>query len=559
MTLLPHFEDVPPTSPTQRHLLHALLAESPQDRSALLRWVEQVDFERLDYASLRLVPALFKRFGGDVLCEPYHGRMKGIYRYFHYRTSLIAADAHKAIRALMASGVDVLVFKGLAIALKYHKNLAVRPMGDVDILIRREDMEMAEEILGGLGWTYRYAPAKKLRDVHSHDYINAHKSGLDLHWYVLSESPLPGIDDGLWERSEIVEWEGLRTRVLGREDLVLIAMLNAMREPDAMHCEWIFDAVAIIGERPGFDWDLLWQEAGRRGLRAATFDAMLLLHEFSPRLLSTAKLHALFESDDALAGEKVRTLVCENRTAILEHSDRARIRSLLASSAGDPRSWTAVLRGKSAYRRLVHDPSVAKYIRCDTDGMGRIKSLHLHRHTLPWLSQLFRLGGLKNPVRPLQRLFWREGWFSLRTGEMATLKHDTLPEYHARIEVPVKSKSLVVPAGEAGEVELVVVNDSAHCWFVRESSPALYGVSYHLQTIDGKMLAWDQPRTYFMNARSNHLSYVAPGQKLVCTMKIHAPREPGSYRLQLDVLQETVLWFSSQGALFPSIDLEVIE
>lgn len=561
MTLISRFEDVPPISVSQRKLLRALLVDAPQCRDAFREWVAQVDFDGLDYASLRLVPGLFARFGDDALSEPYRARMKGIYRHFHYRASLIAADVRPAIEALMAAGIDLMVFKGLAIALKYHATLALRPMGDVDILIRREHLDTAERILAGLGWHDRYAAAKKMRGIHSYDYTNARKSGLDVHWYALYESPHPGIDEAVWARSEFIDWQGLRVRVPAREDLVFLVMINAMRAVDDMHCQWVFDVATIIGAQDGFDWNLVWNEAGRRGLRTSTFNAMLLLHEFVPQFIDGATLHALFESDDALVRETLHRLVRENRTVHLGRSHRTRVRRVLAASFTAGRNTlTRAWLERSTYRRVLEDPTAPKHIHYTMNGAGTIESLYVHRHNLRWLPRLFRNAdaGLRRALS--RRLLWRtESWLPVRTGALRLPERDTLPEYRARIEVPDGVEKLVIPAGMAGEIALTVCNDSSHCWFVRENSAALYGVSYHLHSPDGTLVAWDQPRTYFMAARENYLSFVAPGQKLACRMKVHAPPEPGSYRLQLDVLQETILWFSSQGISFPSIELEVVQ
>lgn len=562
MTLLTCFDDVSPMPRNQQLLLGALLAEPPRDQASLEGWIEEIDFDRLDYASLRLVPALFKRFSGNPACEPYRARMKGIYRYFHYRTNLLAADARKTMQALTAAGVEWVVFKGLAIALRYHRDIAIRPMGDVDILIRREDLGKAEGILQALGWKYRYAQAKKPHDLHSHDYINGNKSGLDLHWHSLHESPVAGIDDVLWQRTETLMWQGLSMRIMGREDLVLTAMINGMREPESMYCGWIFDVAAIVRERPGFDWDLVWNEAGRRGLRKMAFDAMSQLHQQLPDLLTAARLHGLLESDPELMLHTLHRLVVENRTASLDAARRHDVNALF-----DPRPVNrllhSILPGRSAYGRLARDPSTPKYIRytMTATAEGWIDSLYLHSHALAWLPQLFRFADSRaRKALATRRFQGGEGWLAIEPGVLALPERDTLPTYGARIELCADSAgSLRLRAGAAGEVMLRVWNDSPCCWFVRESSTALYGVSYHLLSEDGTMLAWDQPRTYFMTALDRHIAFVAPGQWLNCRMRVHAPPAPGRYRLQLDVVQEHVLWFSGQGIHFPVVELHVDE
>ncbi|SMB22405.1 protein of unknown function [Sterolibacterium denitrificans] len=559
--LLTCFEDIPTVTRSQQLLLDALMAEPPRDHESFERWVREVDFDRLDYSSLRLVPALFRKYSEHPACAPYRARMKGIYRYFHYRTNLIAADAYQAMHALTAAGVALIVFKGLAIALKYHRDIALRPMGDVDILIRKEDLGKAEGILQDLDWQYRYESSRKPHDLHSHDYINKNKSGLDLHWHSLYESPVAGIDDGLWQRAETLVWQGLSIQIMGPEDLVLTAMINGMRDTQYMkfvYCGWLFDVAAIVRDSPDFDfdWDLVWDEAGRRGLRSKVFAALVLLHQQQPQLLPMATLQGLFASDPEL----IRQLVLENRTSCLNPARRREINALLDPSPIN-RLLHCVQPKWSVYRRLARDPSAAKYVRYTTTAEGWVDSLYLHRHALAWLPQLFRFTDPDSRGAGIShRLQGDEGWVTIEPGVLALADQDALPSYGARIELLSPSdKNMRLQVGETGEIALRILNDSPYCWTVRGDSEALYGVSYHLLSEDGALLSWDQPRAHFMNSMDKYVSFVAPGQRLDCRLQVQAPERPGRYRLQLDVVQEFVTWFSGRGCSFPVIGLQVDE
>ena len=48
--------------------------------------------------------------------------------------------------------------------------------------------------------------------------------------------------------------------------------------------------------------------------------------------------------------------------------------------------------------------------------------------------------------------------------------------------------------------------------------------------------------------RGDFLRPVAPGDSAAITVAVTAPAEPGSYRLQLDLVQEMVAWFEDKGA-----------
>lgn len=559
MSIFNYFEDIPTISPTHQWLIEALISDAPKDRSSLKKWVSAVDFEALEYASFRMIPALFTKYHDDPLCDPYRGRMKGIYRYFLFRASMLAADSRAAVKALSGAGIKTILFKGMAVALKYYGNPALRPMGDVDVLVHPEDVSRAEGVLQELGWKYRYSETKKKRDVHSHDYINANKNGFDLHWFALYESPVQGIDEGLWERAEHTKWEDIPVQVMGREDLILIAMINGRRGPESGRHEWIYDSVQIIRSSPHFDWALLWQEAGRRQLRHLIFDAMLLLNHLAPDTLELAHIHALVADAPDLCRRILRPMIAENRTHAIDQSQRARIDALLETPPSIPYVFKRLFSWRSAYHNHSLSTGTPKYIRYTTNEEGKLDSLYLHWVHLPILRNLFKVSDQKKLRRLTAKCPLRgEGRIAFEPGLLELPEVIPLPHHHAQIHLDENLGELEIPVDEVTEVALTVINDSNYFWYVRPDNPALYGVSYHLHSFDGELLQWDQPRTYFMQARPGYLAFVTPGQHLSCQMKIHAPKQPGHYRLQLDVLQETVLWFSGQNIRFPEIELNVI-
>lgn len=557
MSLFSRFDDTPELPPAQQWVLDALLAPGPEAADAFARWARLVDFDALDYSSLRLVPALFERYRDDPACEPYRARMKGIYRYFLFRTNLVAADARKVMAALAAEGVDAMPFKGIALALRHHGNLALRPMADADVLVHKRDLARAQAILQALGWQYRYAPERMAHDVHSHDYVNAAKSGFDLHWYALHESPVPDIDEGLWQRAGRGVWQGLPVRWMGREDLVLAALVNGMREREAMRFEWVVDVARVVGDGAPFDWALVWDEAARRGLRRRVFEAMLMFNRFSPRLLPITHLHTLAARDEALSRGILQRLIAENRTDGVNRGASFRLGRVLVPREPGMAPWTLWRRRRMEYERLSNSPAAPKHIRCFLDAHGGLTALYLHRQSLKVIEQLFDCANaaLLDQAILAYGSAQPEGLLQLPPGLLAIPSSDILADYDGQIQV--ETNEVAIPAGESRELQLSVTNTSSCIWRVLPDSAALFGVSYHLMSQEGSLLAWDQPRTWLTDHRREHLAFVAPGQTLPCKMRINAPEEPGRYRLQLDLVQEQRLWFSQKGVVFPEVLLEV--
>lgn len=78
----------------------------------------------------------------------------------------------------------------------------------------------------------------------------------------------------------------------------------------------------------------------------------------------------------------------------------------------------------------------------------------------------------------------------------------------------------------------------------------VFGISYHLMTVDRHMLQKDNDRTYFLDE-------LAPGARINIPLKIQAPGEPGEYKLEVDLVWEDVMWLKEIGNPTSILELEV--
>ena len=69
---------------------------------------------------------------------------------------------------------------------------------------------------------------------------------------------------------------------------------------------------------------------------------------------------------------------------------------------------------------------------------------------------------------------------------------------------------------------------------------ATFGLSYHLLSGNGRVLKFDNPRSYFE-------APVAPGLSITTELKIQAPKEPGAYLLEIDLVWESMWWAREKG------------
>ena len=119
------------------------------------------------------------------------------------------------------------------------------------------------------------------------------------------------------------------------------------------------------------------------------------------------------------------------------------------------------------------------------------------------------------------------------------------PWYQAAYRAPDR---LTVQTGQAVTVEVEVRNVGVRTWV--PEGPYPFALGYHLYREDGTPVAYDGPRTPLPRP-------VPPGESVRLRARLVAPAEPGRYRVQWDMVQEAVTWFSWKGSATATTWLEV--
>ena len=106
-------------------------------------------FDRGTYRLLPLLDSNMQRIG---LKDPLMARLKGVYRKEWCTTHELFHAFKPMLAALEGHGIRTLLVKGAPLALTYYRNYAVRPMADADVVVPRDQVPRALEILESLGW-----------------------------------------------------------------------------------------------------------------------------------------------------------------------------------------------------------------------------------------------------------------------------------------------------------------------------------------------------------------------------------------------------------------------
>jgi Uncharacterised nucleotidyltransferase len=81
-------------------------------------------------------------------------RLRDFYYANLHRNLVLQNELQRILQGLNDAGVEAIVLKGMALAQVVYRNPAVRPMGDLDLLIRSDDIPKAVEKLSDMGYAY---------------------------------------------------------------------------------------------------------------------------------------------------------------------------------------------------------------------------------------------------------------------------------------------------------------------------------------------------------------------------------------------------------------------
>lgn len=177
-------------------------------------------------------------------------------------------ELSEALSRLADEGIDLILLKGAALRAE-RPGLAGRFQCDVDVLVRRPDLERADRLLQDMGFRLgeSWLDRQGLLDQHFHFGYRRGGAIIELHWDLDTSSP-EGFLDRFWERSRLVERDGRTFRVPAPEHQLLFGCLHLSRHSFFGGLRWLADLKYFLPV-PADVRDRLAQEAAAWPRRAA--------------------------------------------------------------------------------------------------------------------------------------------------------------------------------------------------------------------------------------------------------------------------------------------------
>jgi len=225
----------------------------------------------------------------EILSEEVRKKFEESYRQTVINTRVYLETAGEIASAFSRAEIDLIILQGPTLGLTFYSRPYLRPYGDLDLLIRKEDLQIAKKILGDLGLISLpgLLPDRYFEKHHLHLSFKDHRRNaiVELHWALDHPYTLYTIDyASLFPRREKASFEDFTIPVLNPEDRLLTLCLHLVK-----HCPflsflldeddlpalilkgrwmlWLLDIHLLLTEREkSFRWEDILEKAERWGL-----------------------------------------------------------------------------------------------------------------------------------------------------------------------------------------------------------------------------------------------------------------------------------------------------
>ncbi len=261
----------------------------------------------------------------------------------------------EVVSALGAEDIRVMALKGLALARRYYHDVALRPMTDMDLLVRQADVPRAVATLRRLGYRaadgmgspfgfYSLTSAVVV-------YARPRSLSIELHWELFGRTvyrrSLPAA--AVWTRALEISIFDQSVRYLHPRDELWYLCIHAAIEHRLERLIWLVDIAELVESLPSdWDWQRFTQETVAARVALPVAAALAYCCAYLRLSAPTDALERLYEAADA----PEERATCEAAQADLLSAEWIQ---MAAASVHRPTERAIFLRGVLAPRRATLD------------------------------------------------------------------------------------------------------------------------------------------------------------------------------------------------------------
>jgi hypothetical protein len=267
--LLAASSSVPSDSERIRRLL-----DKPPDWNGLLRLADRHGVSSLLYQN-------FLKIEDAIPASALAWLRQGYERNVH-KSLFLTRELVRILDHVEGPGITVVPYKGVVLSEIYYGDIAMRQSGDMDLLVRVQDVARLKSAIHALGYTPRVgipenAEAAYIASGYEYTFDSpAGKNLLELQWALQPRFYAVDFDmEGLLERAVEVAVAGRRMKTPSPEDLLLVLSIHAAKHVWG-RLIWLCDIAQILQRE--LDWGWIRGKAKELGIERILHVTLILVN-----------------------------------------------------------------------------------------------------------------------------------------------------------------------------------------------------------------------------------------------------------------------------------------
>lgn len=309
------------------------LKKDMQAEDLLLRWCAKVNTDRNVFEKIRqrlspelnwayffaraktegvvsLVYSALSKIGHTRTIVPKHiwEEMESYYYLVAVRNTLLYQKLADILASFNKAGIEVMLLKGAALAANVYGNVALRPMADVDLLVKKENLSCVDATLKNIGYSSIDRSVEEIKPrlvsyLTTFDYQNSAQDSPSLHiHYHFVNSTIPThsyIDkikiEKIWQEAGQVEILGVKTLVMAPHQLLIHLAEHSLRVTHSFSRLSYFCDIneAINFYRKRLDWNRLVNQSFEFNLNRMVYFSLYFTAKFLNTAIPEEILYAL--------------------------------------------------------------------------------------------------------------------------------------------------------------------------------------------------------------------------------------------------------------------------
>ncbi len=205
---------------------------------------------------------------GKIIPQEIILKLKTYYYETLVRNMQFWKELQQILNALEQSKIKAIPIKGIILAETLYRNIGLRPMIDIDLLIQESDLSIFEKVIIELGYKKELEgyTENHWREYYHHFVFKRENAAhfplqLEIHWDLSVPRPNKILFLKLWQRTKQETIDGVKISLLSPEDTLLCLALHLRRHTRSLILRHICDIYELLKQHESnFDWNYVIAE-----------------------------------------------------------------------------------------------------------------------------------------------------------------------------------------------------------------------------------------------------------------------------------------------------------